>query len=380
MPLFLIFLGISFGNVMSSILDREFSRGRLAFSILLAINSGRSAQHCYQLYEVSTLFSQAHELISKLYPEINRSIHLLQLRFSLAENEFEQEFYAVASKSFMSKIVIKTKGIIIEPECLKNLINEMAELKTSYPLPLIKLLGIEDRNEIIYSPLDLVKPLPYRYWFSILYCIKYWQTFSHHITIASLGYFKEHARAFKESNDHSLTFQVNLIDKFQRIAFGEFDHFSSFGNIICTYYYFEYLRQLLRTACNLDESDVERFELYNLIRKKWDLFLNHKISIRSEKKDERSVISWIYKGTFFGNGPPRAKCIQIDKIKVKRVYNADQSRSGLVSSIVLRNNFVVYVSSNEDGGVFEEIMKVLIERITKTSGIYTVSSVISNIL
>ena len=373
-------LGSLFGSMkLQSSLD-EMPENRYALSILLAVNASRSAKFDSQYYGVSKLYSHAYDLIKELRPEVNMSANLLLIRVSLAENEFEQEIFIEGPKAFIKGISAKSKGLFIEPTYFNDLI-ELSDQNIAYPLTLLELFGFGAREASGISQLDLIRLSPCRFWFSILYCVKYWRTFNYYITIASIEISVKKARAFKDNNNPPpLSVQVDLAEKFRQIASYKFDHsFLSFGNMMCTYYYHEYLRHLLRVACDLDREDEERSRLFDLARNNWTSFLSQDILFKSEKKIEKPVKAWLYQGEFFADCP-HSDSIRIRKIKIKRIHCGSQNQT-VISSNVLNNNLVVYISSNElNDELYGRIMELLVKRISSTSKRFTTNSITQNIL
>ena len=219
-----------------------------------------------------------------------------------------------------------------------------------------------------------------RHWIPLSYCIKCWQAFSKHVTIASNEMFEAYEDACSDDQFTRLPLQVKLLGKFFQISRDKFDHTSSFGNLLATYYYFEHLRHLLRIACSIDCENKEYHKLFNFVEELWISFLNIKVSIKIKERLKEQVKVWFHQGKFFTHAAP-TNSISINNILVTQIFNADPKKEGSISSAVRGNDLIIYTSvKNFSKSSYKMIMKEIKKRILSKSTNYTLDTIIQRIL
>jgi hypothetical protein len=373
---FLIFQ-IGFGHKHVLNIYNDTIEIRFASTLMLAIHSSRFVGlGNYQFYEVSRLFSLAHSILAEFPPQKKEEIQILTNLLCLVEGKFEHSVFVTAPLVFKQNIKTTTKGKVTEPVYFKKPTIQSNNQGDYNPIALLKLLNYQFNDGMEFTDEDLEKRMHNRFKQPVIFCIKYWRSFNEYMIIASKEIFKICNSAYKDE-DHWTS-----LNRCLHITFGQFDHLSSFGNLMATYFYFGYLRHLLRIACDLDENNEEHHTLYEGVEAKWATFQKSNIPIKTVLRLTKPVKS-VWLGTQgFSTKEITENSTRIDKVKIKQIYNYNPKRVGMVSSIISKNNLIINVSiRNSNLKVYEKIMNAILRRLySKPAAAYTVDTIIHNLL
>jgi hypothetical protein len=389
---FFVFFALSiFGlqNILASlesppVSDKEYFL-YLSKLVLIAINSAHAANYDFRFYEATRVFSHVKSLLRPM--EVFQPLHLLQQVLLTAEEQFEKSFATIVTESYVRKLEISSQGIIKNTPKLEESLKSYNPRTMFYPIPLLRLLNKRLENETILSMQEILDSSPEHLWTPVDWCVFYWQAFSRHLTITSPALFQIFENLGHDPDFLSLKFQTKLLETFSKYALGHFDHFSSYGNVMATYFLFSYMRLLLRIACDLSSDKPEAFALSDYAEDLWKIFLNCNIKIKCKLMASSEVDSWLHEGKFIPKvKKPTSNHLKINAITINQILNDEENKIEMISFAIrekpLPNSKLpvpcldFYVSSkNENKKFYKKIMKIMIDRLTQ-SELYTEESIL----
>jgi hypothetical protein len=393
---FLVFFALSIlglQNILASWGSRPLSDKETLFHlsklILTAFNSGHAAKYDFRFYETTRLFSNLKSHLCSLREKNESQLLdlLLEMVFT-AEEQFEKSFATFATESYSKKLETSTRGIVKKTRKLQESLLEYDPASIFYPIPLLRLLNKKLENKEKLSMQQILDSSPEHLWTPVDWCVYYWLQFSRHLPITSQALFDIFENMGHDPDFLTLRCQTRLLETFSKRSMDYFDHLSSYGNLMATYFLFSYMRLLLQIACDVASPDeTEPYALSEYVKNLWKEFLESNV-IDFEFIDSSEVKSWFHDGKFI----PEVKestpnHIKINAITISQISNIEEKQKEVIFFMIREvplpgSNLPVpcldfYVSSKINNRKFyKKIMKIMIDRLTQSNLLYTKESIL----